>query len=250
MFNTIIQKLPNIEQQYQIKLLFVAESGSRAWGFSSSDSDYDVRGIFIHPKTAYLAIDAPLETLEWIENDWFDVGAWDLTKTLRLLRKSNAVLLEWLQSPIIYQQYPSIQAELIRLAQQYYQPKAVLYHYRGIAKTVSATMDIHAVKLKKWFYLLRALLAAYWVTQCDQIPPMQLIELLSPLSESHQQEIQQLVAFKADKDEHFLWQPSQSMQQLIADLWQQTDITLETLEIPNSQLLNHWFRKVLDEINP
>lgn len=93
MHNQILKKLPQIEQTHQIKLLYVAESGSRAWGFASTDSDYDVRGIFIRPRNAYLSIDKPKETFEWIENNWFDVGAWDITKALHLLRKSNAIYL-------------------------------------------------------------------------------------------------------------------------------------------------------------
>ena len=109
MHNQILKKLPQIEQMHQIKLLYVAESGSRAWGFASTNSDYDVRGIFIRPRNAYLSIDKPKETFEWIENNWFDVGAWDITKALHLLRKSNAILFEWLQSPIVYQQYAGIQ---------------------------------------------------------------------------------------------------------------------------------------------
>lgn len=71
MHNQILKRLPQIEQTHQIKLLYVAESGSRAWGFASTDSDYDVRGIFIRPRNAYLSIDKPKETFEWIENNWF-----------------------------------------------------------------------------------------------------------------------------------------------------------------------------------
>ncbi len=250
MFETINQKLPEIEKQHHIKLLYVAESGSRAWGFASTDSDYDVRGIFIHPRDEYLSIDTPKETFEWIENDWFDVGVWEITKALRLLKKSNSVLFEWLQSPIVYQQYPHIQQELLALAQQYYQPKAVLYHYLGIAKTVNKNMADNTIKLKKWFYLLRALLAAYWSVTQNNIPPMQLMQLLNTLTETEQKEIQELVQFKADKDEHFLWTPTLTMQQLIKRLWRETAVSLENRKVPDHQLLNHWFRKTLNDINP
>lgn len=257
MYHEILKKLPQIEQEYQVKLLYVAESGSRAWGFASTDSDYDVRGIFIRPRNAYLSIDKPKETFEWIENSWFDVGAWDITKALHLLRKSNCILLEWLQSPIIYQQYPHVQKELFELAQLYYQPKVIVHHYRGIAKVVSGNVPDESrekgrevmtpIKLKKWFYLLRSLLSAYWTVKMGDIPPMELNKLIKILTEEEQDQIHQLVEFKSDKDEHFIWTPSKAMQQLVNFLWQETDVQLAKREIPDNCILNNWFRNKLDE---
>lgn len=256
MHNQILKKLPQIEQTHQIKLLYVAESGSRAWGFASTDSDYDVRGIFIRPRNAYLSIDKPKETFEWIENNWFDVGAWDITKALHLLRKSNAILFEWLQSPIVYQQYAGIQKELFELAQLYYQPQIIVHHYRGIAKAVSRHHfeESHAskaidepIKLKKYFYLLRSLLAAYWTVKTGNIPPMELNQLINILTTDEQIIIRELVSFKADKDEHFTWLPTDNMQKLITFLWQETATQLAKRTVPDSEILNNWFRKILDE---
>ncbi|MBQ0215473.1 nucleotidyltransferase domain-containing protein [Proteus vulgaris] len=256
MHNEILKKLPQIEQEHQVKLLYVAESGSRAWGFASTNSDYDVRGIFIRPRNAYLSIDKPKETFEWIENNWFDVGAWDITKALHLLRKSNCILLEWLQSPIIYQQYPNVQKELFELAKLYYQPKVIVHHYRGIAKVVSGYFpedktrneaDAKPIKLKKWFYLLRSLLSAYWTVKTGDIPPMKLNKLIKILSVEEQKIIHELVEFKSDKDEYFTWVPTETMQHLIFFLWQETDVQLAKREIPDNDVLNNWFRKKLDE---
>ncbi len=256
MRDDILKKLPQIEQEYQVKLLYVAESGSRAWGFASTDSDYDVRGIFIRSRHAYLSIDKPKETFEWIENSWFDVGAWDITKALHLLRKSNCILLEWLQSPIIYQQYPNVQKELFELAKLYYQPKVIVHHYRGIAKVVSGypcedktknEADVKPIKLKKWFYLLRSLLSAYWTVRTGDIPPMQLNKLIKILTVEEQKAIQELVEFKSDKDEHFTWTPTDVMQCLITFLWQETDVQLAKRKVPDNDVLNNWFRKKLDE---
>lgn len=256
MQNEILKKIPQIEQEYQVKLLYVAESGSRAWGFASTDSDYDVRGIFIRPRNAYLSIDKPKETFEWIENSWFDVGAWDITKALHLLRKSNCILLEWLQSPIIYQQYPNVQKELFELAKLYYQPKVIVHHYRGIAKVVSGyspenktrnEADVKPIKLKKWFYLLRTLLSAYWTVKTGDIPPMELNKLIKILSVEEQKAIHELVEFKSDKDEHFTWVPTDAMQHLVIFLWRETDIQLAKRIVPDNDILNNWFRKKLDE---
>ena len=104
MKQTIQEKLTQISLAEPLYFLLAAESGSRAWGFASPDSDYDVRAIYIRPQEYYLQIDEAKDTFEFIENQWFDVGGWDIRKALRLLRKSNAVLLEWLRSPIVYTQ--------------------------------------------------------------------------------------------------------------------------------------------------
>lgn len=249
MHDLIVTKLTEIEKERHIKLLYVIESGSRAWGFPSTNSDYDVRGIFLNPYDNYLSVDEPKETFEWIENEWFDVGGWDLRKTLRLLRRSNSVLLEWLQSPITYKTYNNIQAELLELATHYYQPKAALYHYRGVAKTTGNNFANEPIRLKKWFYVVRSLIAAYWAVTESTIPPMQLEKLLVKLPSDTQQEIKELVIFKQDKDESFLWTPTKNLQQLIEWLWQVTDIQLPDYKVPDSELLNQWFRKVLNDIN-
>lgn len=245
MHNTILSKLDDIEQKQGLRLIYVAESGNRAWGFPSSDSDYDVRAIFVHRTDVYLAINNPRETFEWIENQLFDVGGWDLRKALRLLRKSNSTLLEWLQSPTVYRAYPGLQQELLILAKEFYQPDAGLYHYRGIAKTTYALMAQDTLKLKKWFYLLRALLAAHWIVSESTLPPMDLKTLQSPLSEATQQEINDLIAFKKDKDETFLWTPTPSLRKLIEQLWETTSVRLPSRQIPDSEKLNQWFREFI-----
>lgn len=248
-FDVIVEKLQEIEKQHQIKLLYVAESGSRDWGVSSIDSDYDVRGIFLSTTDEYLSIDEPKETIEWIENQWFDVGAWDLRKTLRLLRKSNSVIFEWLQSPIVYQQLGRIKEDLLALAAVYFQPFYTVYHYRGIAKKASASTEGENIRLKKWFYLLRALLAAYWVVQKGTIPPMQLADLLVLLEMKERKEIEALVLFKKDKDEQFVWSASKRLQNVITFLWEKTDVAIAMREVPNTNYLNQWFRRQVDAFN-
>ncbi len=94
----------------------------------------------------------------------FDIGGWDIKKALQLLYKSNAVIFEWLHSPIVYEQKTDIMAELKALSIDYFQPITVFHHYRGMAKNASSNLDFTApIRLKKFFYLLRALLAAKWI---------------------------------------------------------------------------------------
>ena len=56
MRETIIEKLTELEQSENVRVLHAVESGSRAWGFASPDSDYDVR--FINLVSLKAAIDA------------------------------------------------------------------------------------------------------------------------------------------------------------------------------------------------
>lgn len=100
MKQAIQEKLTHIAHTEPLHFLLAAESGSRAWGFASPDSDYDVRAIYIRPQQYYLQIGEAKDTFEFIKNQWFDVGGWDIRKTLRLLRKSNATLLERLMAEV------------------------------------------------------------------------------------------------------------------------------------------------------
>lgn len=227
----IQQKLTKISKQSDLRFLLAVESGSRAWGFPSPDSDYDVRVIFIRPISDYLSIDAPKETFEYIENEWFDVGGWDLRKALNLLRKSNPVLLEWLNSPIIYQQFPQFIQRIQPLLKDYFQPMAVVHHYRGIARNALSQLDLNnEIKLKKWFYVLRPLLAVKWVEQQDTIPPMELAKLQTMLPIALQNEINELVKLKATQSECYRHQLSPTLIQLTQQLWQSVEYLQITSE--------------------
>ena len=102
MKNEISKELNRIEEDYDVKILFACESGSRAWGFPSKDSDYDVRFVYCHQKDWYLNLEKQRDVIEKPIHDLLDISGWDLDKTLRLLRKSNPNILEWATSPIIY----------------------------------------------------------------------------------------------------------------------------------------------------
>ncbi len=96
--------LTQIEQERNIKILLACETGSRAWGFPSPDSDYDIRMIYAHPRDWYLSLSESKDSINiMLENNDLDISGWDLRKTLRLLWKSNPPLLERIQSPILYQ---------------------------------------------------------------------------------------------------------------------------------------------------
>ena len=252
MKQAIQEKLTHIARTEPLHFLLAVESGSRAWGFASPDSDYDVRAIYIRPQPYYLQIDEAKDTFEFIENQWFDVGGWDIRKALRLLRKSNAVLLEWLRSPMVYTQDDDFIGRLNALAPQYVQAAALLHHYRGIAGNALKAMDlVHPVKLKKWFYVLRPLLAARWAVKQGGIPPMTLAELMSEWQTDCAAQITDLVAIKAEQDESYLHTLSPELQRLTVDLYNEvSELSAPATQAADSEPLNELFRETLAAVYP
>lgn len=182
-----VTALARIEADHGVRVLHACESGSRAWGFASPDSDYDVRFIYAHPRDWYMSVFERRDVIELpLEGDE-DINGWDLRKALRLLAKSNPVLLEWLQSPIVYRQQPQFVPALLKLAGRFYSPTACHYHYFHMArKNFREHLSDQQVKLKKYFYVLRPVLACQWIERGMGIPPMafmSLVDTLLPQSE-------------------------------------------------------------------
>jgi len=169
----IEQSLVAQSQYHNVEILYACEAGSRAWGFPSPDSDYDVRFIYIHDTDWYLSVFAQRDVIEQPINDLLDISGWDLRKTLLLLYKSNASLLEWLFSPIQYRQKSTVLSALQDLAKLTFQPLSVFHHYLAMAKKAwDAVLDQEIVSLKKYFYTLRALLCCEWISSEKTIPPV------------------------------------------------------------------------------
>ena len=183
----IESKLKEIEEMYHVKILYAVESGSRAWGFPSKDSDYDVRFIYIHQPSWYLAIDpqgvgAKRDVIELPINDLLDISGWELTKALRLFRKSNPPLLEWMRSNIIYFQEDIFIDRLRSLESEVFHPNANLYHYLNMAKNnYREYLQGAEVKIKKYFYVLRPILACKWIEKHQTIPPIDFQELVQAI---------------------------------------------------------------------
>lgn len=170
-------KLREIEQRENIRILHCVESGSRAWGFASPDSDYDVRFIYVRPLAFYLRLDHTRDVIEWQLDETLDINGWDLQKALGLLHSSNSTLFEWNNSPIVYKTTPEW-AEISAIIGHYFQQKAGLYHYLETAKkNYEEYLRGDTVKLKKYFYVLRPLLACRWILANQTPPPMLFSEL-------------------------------------------------------------------------
>ncbi len=179
---TIISHLNEIESAENLRVVYACESGSRAWGFPSADSDYDVRFLYARPAAWYLSIDEKRDVIERPVNEGLDISGWDLKKALQLFRKSNPPLLEWLGSPIIYLEKFTVAEKMRTLAIEYYSPTACLHHYLHMARgNFRDYLKGDEVWVKKYFYVLRPILAMNWIEKGLGIVPTDFNVLVSQL---------------------------------------------------------------------
>ena len=176
----IKDKLYEIEQKENVTILFAVEAGSRAWGFESPDSDYDVRFVYKRNNiNDYLRLEGIRDVIEYELNDVYDICGWDLDKTLRLLHSSNPVIFEWVNSPIVYKQTAFLN-EFKEFIKPYFMTIKGAHHYLHMAeRNYNEFLRKEKVKLKKYFYVLRPILATKYVLEYKTNPPMLFIELMS-----------------------------------------------------------------------
>lgn len=175
----IQENLDAIEQQNHVRILLAVESGSRAWGFASPDSDYDVRFIYMQEPKEYLRIDARKDTIEWQLDEVLDINGWDLKKALLAFAKGNPNIIEWANSPIIYRKAPEWDG-IREIAMQYFSEKSALCHYYGTANnTYLSYLTGEQIRYKKYFYALRPLLCCRWIERYHEAPPMEFEKLLA-----------------------------------------------------------------------
>ena len=191
-----------LEATHGIRILYACESGSRAWGFPSPDSDYDVRFIYCHPAEWYLTLDEGRDTLDFPVDDELDLAGWELRKALRLLRGSNAALFEWLQSPVVYHEALDFRAQLAPLLPATFNLKAGLHHYLGqLRRGVEEDLVGEDVRLKRLFYALRSALAARWIRERHTVPPMEFAPLRELMPSVLDAEVDELLRRKAGANE-------------------------------------------------
>ena len=219
----IKEQLRRIEDAENIKILLAVESGSRAWGFASPDSDYDVRFVYIRSLEDYLRLDAIRDVIELPIDDVLDINGWDLQKTLRLLHKSNPTLFEWFSSPIVYKK-TEFSDKFRDLMMHYFSPKKTLYHYISMAeKNYRGYLKGELVRAKKYFYVLRPILACRWILDKGTPPPMRFEELMdSQLPDYLKETVKSLLDLKMNSP--------------------------EVKEIPRIDILNGYLDESIDEV--
>lgn len=197
-----IREILDLHERREDVLIFLAvESGSRAWGFPSTDSDYDVRFLYLHRPDWYLSLDLEVrrDVIERPITDELDVSGWDLRKTLRLFRKSNPALMEWLQCPLVYQERLGIAGRLRDLLPQFHSPRAAFFHYLHMAQgNYREYLRGETVWLKKYLYVLRPLLAVRWIERGLGPVPIEFDRLVAATAEDPglREAIEDLVARK------------------------------------------------------
>ena len=172
----ILARIENAEKEHGVRVLYAVESGSRAWGFESPNSDYDVRFIYAHPKDWYVAVDLEdkRDVIEYPIVDEIDINGWDIRKALRLFSRSNPAFVEWLQSPIVYLDRGDFARRSRELMSRVYCVEKGIYHYRSMAKTnYRGYLRDDLVPIKKYFYVLRPLLSIMWLERYREPAPIE-----------------------------------------------------------------------------
>ena len=207
----IKEKLQALAEQHNIRILLAIESGSRAWGFPSQNSDYDVRFIYARRMDDYLAVEPFRDVIETalVDDDTLgvplDLNGWDIKKALQLATKSNAVLIEWLTSPIRYIEDKNASSLIQDFSTSCADLQSFSYHYDRLAinawdQIIESEGD---PKLKLYCYALRPTLALEWIRQFSETPPMDVYSLYSRLglSQNLVKEISNLISIKASANE-------------------------------------------------
>nr|WP_199043576.1 nucleotidyltransferase domain-containing protein [Dyella sp. ASV24] len=192
--------IDSVEKDFGVRVLYAAESGSRAWGFASPDSDYDVRFIYAHPRDWYLSVFESRDVIERMLPGDLDVSGWDLRKALRLMSKCNLAFNEWFDSPIVYREDTAFAKAIRELIPHVFQPARALFHYLSMASsTHTEYLTGEQVRLKKLFYFLRPVLACRWIEHTRTQPPTAFSRLLAQpwVSDAEREWIAELEARKA-----------------------------------------------------
>ncbi len=246
----IIDELKKLETTQDIEILYACESGSRAWGFPSPDSDYDVRFIYVQSPKRYLSIYDRKDAIDLFLAEELDFIGWDVRKALRLFHKSNASPFEWMQSPIIYKEHPVFMKKLRELAKDYFSARAALHHYVGIAKhTYLGHLQGEKVKIKKYFYALRPLFCAIWVLEHQTHPPIQFKDLFSVVQQDKDliENLEGLLTRKANSYETDEITPIPFFQDFIEQKLGEFEDTFHDFNKtkPDAEPLNDLFREVV-----
>lgn len=251
MVEKIKKYLSELEKEKGIEILFACETGSRAWGFPSPDSDFDVRVIYKHDKNWYLGLTEEKDTIEYfLENNEIDISGWDLRKCLRLLAKSNPPLLERIQSPIIYKVDKEFLIGINSVAQKTYSRIATIHHYLSMAKkSYEEIINSEEYKLKKFFYALRASVACIWILEKEEIPPIEFGKMLNGLDlpTNLRIRIKELIDIKAAISEKYLHKGENELIEFMKTCIERAEIESQGLSASKLKMndLNDFFIKIL-----
>ncbi|MHA3772907.1 nucleotidyltransferase domain-containing protein [Verrucomicrobiota bacterium sgz303538] len=248
MVSRVREELKRLESERKVRVLYACESGSRAWGFASQDSDYDVRFLYVHERDWYLSVEDRRDVIEEELPGDLDVSGWELRKALRLLRKSNPPLLEWLKSPVVYSHDPQFTAEFNTLAAEFYSPKRCFAHYlhMGFNNWRHYLLGRERVSLKKYLYVFRPVLACRWIERGHGQVPMLFKDLVDAVLEEKdvRVELARLVARKQAGEELATEPPVEVLSRFLEAELSVLDKLAEPRDQPaDVEALNGFFRR-------
>ncbi len=243
-------KLKEIEKSENVNIFFACESGSRAWGFNSPDSDFDVRFIYTKPLQWYLSVSEKKDTIDILDGH-FDAVGWELKKQLKLMMKSNIPALEHLFSPIIYKGNEDIINEMRAIGLECFSPIKSMFHYLSMSKKYESKLHKDDVKLKDLFYALRTSLAGKWILENNSLPPVIFEKMLHLVDENLKDEILFLMKIKSENDESYLHPKNTKVVNLVSELVLENNKYAKTLPSgkPNAERINNFLYKILTNEN-
>ncbi|MEW6642597.1 MAG: nucleotidyltransferase domain-containing protein [Pseudomonadota bacterium] len=200
---SIDRTLDRLTADENVRIPLAIESGSRAWGFPSPDSDYDCRFVYQRPLQDYASLYPARDVIETPLDPVFDIGGWDLAKALKLMVRGNAVIIEWLTSPIIYRADAGFRDRMLALAAAIVDRNLVARHYQHLALSIRQKAEDggDGMPIKKLFYILRPAIALRWLRQrpIDAVAPMHFPTLCAStdLNAAERNEIERMLAEKA-----------------------------------------------------
>ncbi len=205
MRSAILSHLEDIERQYDVRVLLALESGSRARGLFSDESDWDVRFVYVNKLDWYLNVNEGRDVIEEMFDDNIDMVGWELRKTLRLFQKSNPSLMEWLHSPVIYRADEEFLSRMRAMEPVYFNPIKTMYHYESLyIKHDKRYLQDTTNPLKRFLHYLRGILSCRWLEQHKTMPPVLFSELVQATVDDVviRQKIENLIALKRQSKEN------------------------------------------------
>jgi predicted nucleotidyltransferase len=251
MHETIVASLKALEKERGLRVLFACESGSRAWGFASRDSDWDVRFFFVWPRDHYLRVLLPPDYLHCDLPGELDLTGWDLRKALHHAAKSSASVFEWLRSPVVYYDAGGFAQQMLAVSDPCFQIKPTVHHYLGLARQLWAQAgEGTSLNGKKCLYVLRATLCARWSLTYGTPPPVAFAELLPLVNDAAlTAEILEFVRLKQAATEKDALPVSPALREFLATMQSDCLAAAAVLSHPEPDLapLDHLLLATLDD---
>lgn len=246
----IIEELIKIEKKENVKIIYAVESGSRAWGFAGTDSDFDVRFIYYRDEDFYLKLEQTRDVIEYPIDNLLDISGWDISKALKLAHNSNPSLYEWFHSPIVYKE-EDIVNELRCIFNKYFSVNKISRHYYNMAinQDYNYIKNKEEVNIKKYFYLLRSILSAKYVLDNHEVPPIKFDILRGKIVyDDINKIIDKMLKIKMNSEETQVIRRNEELDRYIENLFLEVKYKIDLLpkeEQKSWELLNEEFKKII-----